>query len=150
MRVLYRYTSEETFRIFNLSYSNYRIQNDINPATADTIRLQSYLNDVTHQFSISSNYDLRIKVLHRFLLNVITSRKKDYTYRNLSAKFYTINLSIQNFWSKTFNTFLGSTISESEIAASKYHYYSFNVGSESIQLETNYEHQFQSIHTLEI
>lgn len=117
------------FPNFNFSYSNYRIQNDINPATADTIRLQSYLNDVTHQFSITSNYDLRFKVLHRFILNVMTSRKKDYTNRNLSTKFYTINLSIQNFWSKTFNTFLGSIISESEIAASKYHYYSFSVGS---------------------
>jgi hypothetical protein len=117
------------FPNLTFGYSNYKVNNDIDPATADSIRLMSYLNDVTNQFSISSNYDLRWKVLHRVFLNVITSRKRDYTYKNLSAKFLSVNFSIQNFWTKKFNTFLGSTISSSEVSTSKYNYYAFNVGT---------------------
>ncbi|MCR4416405.1 MAG: hypothetical protein NUV92_01480 [Ignavibacteria bacterium] len=119
----------KNFPNLTLGYSNYKVKNDIDPVTADSIRRLNYLNDITHQISFSSNYDLRWQVLHRILLNVITSRKKDYSFRNLSAKFYAINLSIQNFWNKRFSTFWGTTINSSEISNSKYGYYSFTAGS---------------------
>lgn len=117
------------FPNFTIGYANYKVKNDIDPTTSDSIRQLNYLNDLTHQISFSSNYDLRLKVLHRILLNVITSRKKDYSHRNLSAKFWAINFSIQNFWSKRFSTFWGTSMSSSSISSYKYNYYSFTAGS---------------------
>jgi len=112
-----------------IGYSNYKVKNDIDPVTADSVRRISYLNDLTHQISFSSNYDLRWKVLHRIIVNVVSSRKKDYTFRNLSASFLSMNFSIQNFWNRRFSTFWGTTISNSKISSSKYEYYSFNAGT---------------------
>ena len=117
------------FPNLTLGYSNYKVKNDIDPVTADSIRRMNYMNDLTHQISFSSNYDLHWNVLHRILLNVITSRKTDYTYRNLSAKFLSLNLSVQNFWNKSFSTFWGTTVSTSEISNNKYEYYSLTAGS---------------------
>lgn len=119
----------KNFPNLTFGYSNFRVKNDIDPSTADSIRLQSYLNDMTNQFSISSNYDLRLNVLHRLFLNIVTSKKTDYTHKNLWAKFFVINLSVQNFWHKNFTTFFGTTISNSEVSSSKYNYTSLNVGS---------------------
>ncbi|MGB9664630.1 MAG: hypothetical protein ACPL25_06905 [Ignavibacteria bacterium] len=117
------------FPNLTIGYSSYKTKNDIDPATADSVRRLNYLNDLTHQISFSSNYDLRLKVLHRIFLNVITSRKKDYSFRNLSAKFLSINLSIHNFWNKKFSTFWGTSISSSSISTYKYEYFSFTAGS---------------------
>lgn len=111
------------------AYSNYKIKNDIDPFSTDSIRRQNYLNDITNQFSISSNYDLRLNFLHRIFLNIITSNKKDYTHKKLSSSFLSVNFSVQNFWSKTFSTILGTSVSESKLAFSKYEYYSLNFGS---------------------
>jgi len=112
-----------------IGYSNYKVKNDIDPVTADSVRRINYLNDLTHQISFSSNYDLRWEVLHRIIVNVVSSRKKDYTFRNLSASFLSMNFSIQNFWNRRFSTFWGTTISNSKISSSKYEYYSFNAGT---------------------
>jgi len=125
-----------------VGYSNFKVNNDIDPLTADSIRLQNYLNDVTNQFSISSNYDLRLNVLHRLFLNIVTSRKQDYTQKNLWAKFFVMNFSIQNFWTKNFTTFLGTTISNSEISISKYSYTSINLGSRVNLLNNKYRATF--------
>ncbi|MCX8056936.1 MAG: hypothetical protein N3F03_04925 [Ignavibacteria bacterium] len=111
------------------SYSNFSVNNDINPITTDSIRLNYYLNDKTHQFSISSNYDLRLQTLHRLFLNIITSKKRDYTHKNLSAQFLLVNFSVQNFWTKKFSTFAGTTISESELSNREFKYYSINLGT---------------------
>lgn len=119
----------KNFPNITLGYSNYKVKNDIDPATTDSIRRMSYWNDLTHQVSFSSNYDLRWKVLHRIILNVITSKKNDYSHRNLAASFLSMNLSIQNFWNRRFSTFWGTTISNSKISTSKYEYYSINVGT---------------------
>ncbi len=119
----------KNFPNVTFGYSNFKVKNDIDPTTADSIRLQNYLYDVTNQFSISSNYDLRLKVLHRLFLNLITSKKRDYTSKNLWAKFFVLNFSIQNFWNKNFTTFFGTTISNSELSISKYDYTSINLGS---------------------
>ena len=119
----------KNFPNLTIGYSNYKVKNDIDPVTADSVRRISYLNDLTHQISFSSNYDLRWKVLHRIIVNVVSSKKKDYTFRNLSASFLSMNFSIQNFWNRRFSTFWGTTISNSKISSSKYEYYSFNAGT---------------------
>jgi len=119
----------KNFPNLTIGYSNYKVKNDIDPVTADSVRRINYLNDLTHQISFSSNYDLRWKVLHRIIVNVVSSKKKDYTFRNLSASFLSMNFSIQNFWNRRFSTFWGTTISNSKISSSKYEYYSFNAGT---------------------
>ena len=119
----------KNFPNLTIGYSNYKVKNDIDPVTADSVRRINYLNDLTHQISFSSNYDLRWKVLHRIIVNVVSSKKKDYTFRNLSASFLSMNFSIQNFWNRRFSTFWGTSISNSKISSSKYEYYSFNAGT---------------------
>ncbi len=116
------------FPRITLGYSNYLVKNDI-PSTADSIRLQYQLNDLTNQFSFSSNYDLKLKVLHRLFFSIVTSYKKDRTFKNLSVKFLTLNFNVHNFWNKKFSTFFGTSLSQSEISSSRYAYYSFNIGT---------------------
>lgn len=130
------------FPNLTVGYSNFKVNNDIDPLTTDSVRFQNYLNNVTNQFSVSSNYDLRLNVLHRLFLNIITSKKRDYTQKNLWAKFFVMNFSIQNFWTKYFTTFLGTTISNSEISISKYNYTSINLGSRINLLNNKYRATF--------
>ncbi len=130
------------FPNFTFGYSNFRVKNDVDPINADTIRRQNYLNEITNQFSLSSNYNLKLKVPHRIFLNLITSKKQDYTDKNLSAKFLAINLSIQNFWDKSFYTFLGTNLSKSYVALSKFNYYSFSLGSSLISFNNKLRSTF--------
>lgn len=117
------------FPNITIGYLNYRVKNDIDPLSADSVRMLSYLNDQTHQISFSTNYDLRLNILHRIFINVITSNKKDFTHRKLDAEFLSVNFSLQNFWRKNLSTFIGSAILSSGISTSRYNYYSFNAGT---------------------
>ncbi len=117
------------FPNITLGYANFIVRNDIDPLTADSIKRLSLLDDITHQISFSSNYDLKLKTLQRIFMNVVMSRKQDRTYKNLSVKYLSTNFSLQSFWKKNFHTFIGATLSISDLTTSKYEYYSLIFGA---------------------
>ncbi len=123
------------FPNFTFGYSRFKVQNDIDPFTTDTIKYQSQLNDVTNQFMFSSSYDFRYYVLHRIFFNLITSKKTDYTFRNQSAQFLNFSLNVQSFWRKSLQSFFGITSSSSEVSNSKYKYLTLNLGGRFISLK---------------
>lgn len=123
------------FPNLTFGYSRFKVQNDIDPFTTDTIKYQSQLNDITNQLMFSSSYDLRYYVLHRVFFNLITSKKTDYTFRNQSAQFLNFSLNVQSFWRKSFQSFVGITSSTSEVSNSKYEYLTLNLGGRFISLK---------------
>lgn len=123
------------FPNLTFGYSRFKVQNDIDPFTTDTIKYQSQLNDVTHQFMLSSSYDLRYYVLHRIFFNLMTNKKTDYTFRNQSAQFLNFSFNVQSFWKKSLQSFFGITSSSSKISNSKYEYLTLNLGGRFISLK---------------
>lgn len=122
------------FPNLTFGYSRFKIQNDIDPFTTDSIKYQSQLNDITNQFIFSSSYDFRYYVQHRIFFNLMTSKKTDYTFRNQSAQFANFSFNVQSFWRKSLQSFFGITSSSSEISNSKYKYLTLNLGGRFISL----------------
>lgn len=125
----------KNFPNMTLGYAKFLVKNDIDPNTQDSVRFYNQLNNSTNQFSFSTSYDLKYLVLHRLFFNIVISRKRDYTFKNLSAKFTSINFSIQNFWRKNWHTLLGIVHSNSSISTSNYQYTSITVANRFLFLK---------------
>lgn len=125
----------KNFPNMTLGYANFLVKNDIDPNTQDSVRFYNQLNNSTNQFSFSTSYDLKYLVLHRLFFNIVTSRKRDYTFKNLSTKFISINFSIQNFWRKNWHTLLGIVHNNSSISTSNFQYTSITVANRFLFLK---------------
>lgn len=125
----------KNFPNMTLGYANFLVKNDIDPNTQDSVRFYNQLNNSTNQFSFSTSYDLKYLVLHRLFFNIVTSRKRDYTFKNLSTKFISINFSIQNFWRENWNTLLGIVHNNSSISTSNFQYTSITVANRFLFLK---------------
>lgn len=123
------------FPVVNFSYSNYDTKNDIEPNTLDSIKIVNIVNDNIKVINFSSSYELDFYIKHRLTISYLNSTKKDYTYKDFSSSFNTLNFSAQNIWSSELVSFFSTNFSSSKIKNRDFNYFSITLGARLNLLE---------------